>query len=205
MFSFSRIYHFVKGPNPLHPAVWEGRLSGMAFRRFEAGDLPSCVELYALNERGRFPDGIMEQYRNSLAAQKSYYLVCEKDGRIVASGGVSYWIREDMAVLCFGLVHPDFQGRGIGTALLLARLALLNPSRATYRVLIFGVERAIKFYRRCGFQDFTPWQDPNGGKHPSGYLVLTGREIRRCRALLQAHQISIPQDEGRVPFRTSPT
>jgi ribosomal protein S18 acetylase RimI-like enzyme len=197
----SSIYHLLKGPNPLHPAVWKDKLSPMAFRRFQPTDAPACIELYALNEKGRFPEGVMDQYRKSLDVQKSYYLVGERDGRIVTSGGVSYWMRDDMAVLCFGLVHPDYQRRGLGTALLLARLALLNPNRPNYRVLIFALDKAIPFYRRFGFQDFTPWLDPGGNKNPSGCLQMTAGEIRRCRALLQAHDISIPADETQIPFR----
>ncbi len=201
----TRIYHFLKGPNPLHPAVWKGRLPSISFRRFKTADAPGCIELYALNEKGRFPQDYIERYRQSLDAQKSYYLVGELDGRIVASGAVSYWMREDIAVLAFGLVHPDYQGRGIGTALLLARLALLNPNRHSYRVLIFAVEKAFNFYRRFGFQCFQPWKDPHGNMHPSGQLYLPAADARRCRELLEAHHISIPPDEAQVPLRMPPT
>ena len=201
----SRIYHFLKGPNPLHPAVWKGRLPQIPFRRFKTADAPSCIELYALNEEGRFPQDYIERYRQSLEAQRSYYLVGELDGRIVASGAVSYWMREDVVVLAFGLVHPEYQRRGIGTALLLARLALLNPDRHSYRVLIFAVEKAFSFYRRFGFQCFQPWKDPHGNTHPSGQLYLTASDARRCRELLEAHQISIPADEAQVPLRMPPT
>jgi predicted N-acetyltransferase YhbS len=200
----SRVFHFIRGPNPVHPSVWEGRLSPMVFRRFDETDLNHCVELYSLNEKGRFPQGVIEQYRKSLAEQESYYLVSEMEGRIVASGGVSYWMRENMVVLCFGLVEPQHQGRGIGTALLLARLALLKPKPWNYHVMIFAVEKSFAFYRRFGFYDFTPWQDASGAKHPSGHLLLTEREIRRCRALLEAHNISVPQDENQIPLRTRP-
>ena len=201
----SRVFHFIRGPNPVHPSVWEGRLSPMAFRRFEEADLNQCIELYSLNEKDRFPQGVIEQYRNSLAERDSYYLVGEKEGRIVASGGVSYWMRENLVVLFFGLVEPQHQGRGIGTALLLARLALLKPKPWNYHVLIFAVKKSFAFYRRFGFSNFTPWQDASGAKHPSGRLLLTRSEIHRCRALLEAHHISVPLDEDKVPMRMSPT
>lgn len=56
---FERVAHFFKGPNPLHPAVWEGRLAPLTFRRFKIEDLPQCLELYRLNEPGRFPEGVI--------------------------------------------------------------------------------------------------------------------------------------------------
>lgn len=201
----TRIYHFLKGPNPLHPVVWKGRLLPISFRRFETADTSNCIELYALNQEDRFPRNYIEKYKQSLAAQKSYYLVGELDNRIVASGAVSYWIREDVVVLAFGLVHPEYQRRGIGTALLLARLALLDPTRYGYRVLIFAVEKAFNFYRRFGFQPAQPWKDPNGNMHPSGQLFLPAADSRKCRQLLEAHHIVIPQDEKEIPLRTPST
>jgi N-acetylglutamate synthase-like GNAT family acetyltransferase len=171
------------------------------FRRFVAADLPQCMELYALNEPGRFPIGVSESYKKSLTEQASYYLVAEREGQIIASGGLSYWKRQDFAILCFGLVRPSHQGKGIGTALVLARLALLNPKRPEYHVLIFAVEKSVQFYQRFGFRGFLPWQDLHGDQHPSGHLLVTRSEIRKCRALLQEHGVVIPNDEELIPFR----
>jgi predicted N-acetyltransferase YhbS len=198
----SRIYHFLKGPSPLRPSLWDGHLSPVTFRRFTCEDLLQCLELYALNEPGRFPRGVAQQYEASLVQGSSYYLVAEDDGRVIASGGLSYYTRQDVAVLCFGLVHPSQQRRGIGTALLLARLSLLKPSRPEYHVLVFAVEDSFGFYRRFGFRDFQAWRDPQGDMRPSGHLLLTSRETRRCRALLKDHRITVPEDEAQIPVRT---
>src|SRR5690242_7316213 len=130
-----RVGHFFKGPNPLHPGNWEGRLSPMTFRRIETADIPQCLQIYKLNEPGRFPEGVIDKYEKALREQNSYFLVAEKDGRIVATGGIHRFLRPHVATLCFGLVHPEHQGKGIGTALLLARLALLGDKEPVYRVL----------------------------------------------------------------------
>jgi N-acetylglutamate synthase-like GNAT family acetyltransferase len=198
---FSRISHFLKGPNPLHPSVWTDRLSPLTFRRFAPQDLPQCLKLYALNEPERFPEGMVRQYEKSLITSSSYFLVAENDTHIMASGGMSYFVRENTVVLCYGLVHPSHQGRGIGTALLLARLALLNPERSSYDVFIFALEKSFAFYRRFGFRDFQPWKDVHGDLHPSGCLLVTSPEIRKCRQLLSDHGITVPQDEDQIPFR----
>ena len=200
-----RIFHSIKGPNPVHPLVWEGRLSPIVFRRFEEADSNQCIELYTLNEKGRFPEGVLDQYRKHLAERHSYYLVGEKEGRVVAFGGVSYYMRENIAMLSYGLVKPEHQSQGIGTSLLLARLSLLRPRPWNYQVFIFAVEKSFAFYRRFGFSPFTPWQAPDGTKHPSGHLLLTAGEIRRCRELLHAHNISVPHDENQIPLRMSPS
>jgi N-acetylglutamate synthase-like GNAT family acetyltransferase len=194
---FSHVYHFLKGPNPLHPSMW-GRLRPLTFRRFAVTDMPRCLELYALNEAGRFPEGFIEEYKKTLREQTSYFLVAEIKGQIIASGGVGY-LGENTAVFCFGLVRPSHHGRGVGTALLLARLALLNPKRPAYQVVILAVEKSFDYYKRFGFRNFTVWPDIHGQKHPCGRLRVTCSEIRRCRELLRKHGIVVPQDEDQIP------
>lgn len=131
----------------------------------------------------------------------SYYLVAEHNGRVIASGGLPYRARPDIAVLCFGLVHPSQQSKGIGTALLLARLSLLNPNRPRYHVFVFAVEDSVGFYRRFGFRNYNAWKDAQGDLHPSGRLLLKSRGIHRCRAFLADHGITVPDDEAQIPFR----
>lgn len=200
----ARFHELLSGRSPLHGSDSAGRLSPMAFRRFNSNDLPHCLQLYALNETGRFPIGVINEYEQSLCNGESYHLVAEEEDRIVASGGVSYYAREDIAVLHFGLVHPRCQGKGIGTALLLARLSLLKPNRASYQVLIFAVQASIGFYRRFGFNEFQPWRDAQGNTHPSGHLLLTARDIDRCRTRLKQHGVEVPDDEDQIPFRPEP-
>jgi hypothetical protein len=119
----------------------------------------------------------------------------------MAIGGVSYYVHPNIAVLCFGLVDPKAHGLGLGTVLLLSRLALLNDQRPAYQVLIFALESSIGFYRRFGFKSYTPWSDPDGNTHPSGALLITARQIRQCHALLERHGISVPSDHDKLPFR----
>jgi hypothetical protein len=87
----SRIFHYIRGPNPVHPSVWEGRLSPIVFRRFEDADLNQCVQLYSLNEEGRFPRGVGEKYRNSLIEQESYYLAVKRKGESLLRVACPTW------------------------------------------------------------------------------------------------------------------
>ena len=199
-----RLYHFLKGPNPLHPKVWSGRLAPLAFRRFTPEDMEACLDLYVQNEPDRFPNGAKEDYFAYLREQKSYMLVGERDGRLVACGGLHYIVRKDIAVLCFGLAHPHYQGMGIGAALVLARLSLLDPAQHGVRVFICAVKKSIGYYRRFGFQHCLPWKDKQGQVHPSGQLTILSTQIRGCRKLLAHHGISVPPDEQSIPVHELP-
>jgi N-acetylglutamate synthase-like GNAT family acetyltransferase len=192
----------MEGPNPLHPAVWEGRLSPITFRRLQESDIPACLEIYKLNEPGRFPEGVIAKYEQCLRDQSSYFMVAEKNGRVVATGGISYFQKPHLVMLCFGLIRPENQRAGIGAASLLARLALLKQDQPAYRVLICAVTKSFGYYQRFGFQLFGTWPDHQGKDHPLGALTVTYEEVQQCRKLLTDHGISFPQDEDQVPLRT---
>jgi len=73
--------------------------------------MPRCLALYAANEVGRFPERASESYEKSLREQTSYFVVAESEGQIIASGGLSYWLREDIVVMCFGWYGPAIKER----------------------------------------------------------------------------------------------
>jgi len=196
----NRLSYHIKGPHPLHPFVWRGRLSPLTFRRFQPSDVSQCLELYKLNEPGRFPEGAIKEYEKTLREQSSYFLVAEREGQVIASGGISYFQKPHLAVFCFGLVGPRDQENGLGTALFLARLALLN-GQPFYRILIFAVAKSFGFYERFGFVFLKAWRDVHGEEHPIGSLVISHEEVMKCRKLLKNQGISFPDDKDRVPFR----
>jgi GNAT superfamily N-acetyltransferase len=88
----------------------------MRFRPYSPADREQCLELYRLNEPGRFPEGVLEDY-NRVLKGTGYILVLEQGGRIIATGGLHHITGRNMTMFWCGLVHPDFQGRGVGTAL----------------------------------------------------------------------------------------
>lgn len=175
----------------------------MTFRRFKPSDLPHCFALYTLNQPGRLP-AQDTTFQPVLREQTAYTLVAKQDGKIIATGSIQY-ISSGVATLCYGLIHPEFQSRGIGTALVLARLALLRPSQPHYRILIFAVEKSIGFYLRFGFEIFGRWKDEHGEHHPAGSLNITARDILKSREILAAHSIIYPPDEDLIPLKEQPS
>ena len=99
--------------------------------------------------------GGLPNYFQSLAEHHSYSICLDGVGGVVASGGIAYYAkRPHGSILSYGLVHPEYHGKGIGTALLLARLAVLDPGRQWYLVKMVAVEKSIGFYCRFGFKQF---------------------------------------------------
>ena len=82
---------------------------------------------------------------------------------------------------------------------MLARFALLKTSDSYYRVLIGAVAKSVGFYERFGFSAIQPWKDNQGNEHPTAMLEISRQEILKCRELLAAHQIDVPEDRELVP------
>ena len=82
-------------------------------------------------------------------------LVAEVDGRVVGNIGLHRKAERLAHVGGLGMsVHDDFQGKGIGTAMMQAVLDLadnwLNLKRVELTVYVDNV-RAVGLYERCGF------------------------------------------------------
>lgn len=78
-------------------------------------------------------------------------LVARVEGVIA---GIARMVREeDRNKLLSLYVHPEYQGKGIGTALLSAAEAFADPEKDTYLDVAEYNENAIEFYRRHGFSE----------------------------------------------------
>lgn len=115
------------------------------------------MRLYVENAPGRFPPNTSDLYATHLRESGCLTLVMEQDGQTVGAGGVS--LKSDPAArlycwLTFGLVAPTHHRLGLGTALLLARIALLPADRLPLPAFMTAVWRSRSFYEQFGFQLF---------------------------------------------------
>ena len=99
--------------------------SGFSMRPAQAGDLEPCLELINLCARAQTgrDDLTLDQLRSEWSAPgvdpaAQMRLVEDAHGRIV--GYIEVWDHDNppIDVWVWGRIHPDFEGRGIGTALM---------------------------------------------------------------------------------------
>ena len=89
-----------------------------------------------------------------------------------------------MISLSYGMVHPSYHGKGLGTVLLLGRLSLLPtehdiawiPSMAT-------VEASAPFYARFGFSGKKITEE-DGTVLWYFYSCLYAADVERCRSVI---------------------
>jgi GNAT superfamily N-acetyltransferase len=184
--------------NPLDPGNLGARVRDVSFRVMDDADIPICLAIYRANEAAHFPRGFFERYEAHLRSGRFLNLMTMRDGEPVGCGGLVYDGNGE-AWLCFGMLAPSHQRQGLGTAMFLARLALLTPVGGWSTIRIAAVPGSMAFYRRFGFLFAQGSSNVGGVFHPVGTLHLRAAEIEACRTILAERRISYPNISDKIP------
>jgi N-acetylglutamate synthase-like GNAT family acetyltransferase len=121
-------------------------------REYQTEDLEACAEVFRSNQpAGAKPDAL-NAFVEFLSYGTSYYLVIEHEGELVACGGLELVGDSDSASLVQLMVHGDYQGRGYGTTLMTACIALLDQEDRPFDLWVNTPRPAAPFYRQYGFR-----------------------------------------------------
>ncbi len=134
----------------------------MNIRRLREQDAQKVSELIVTTIRisniGDYPAELMEELVKTQTpehvlqrASWTHFYVAEEDGAIIGCGAIGpYWGKEDESSLFSIFVHPDYQGKGIGRAIMetLERDEFaLRASRIEIPASITG----LPFYQKMGY------------------------------------------------------
>jgi RimJ/RimL family protein N-acetyltransferase len=131
----------------LDGAAFEAPASLRETRRLVAADAPELNALYSIEE-----DGLRYSGRQ---VSENVYFGASVRGRLVAAAGTHIYSRsEGVAVIGNVFTHPDYRGRGLGTAVTAAVTAHVL---ADCRLVVLNVDPANRtarhIYERLGFRD----------------------------------------------------
>ena len=183
------LLHLLTGPrSQLSPVPSKALPPGTCIRPYRPADKDACIEIYNQNELGRFPAGVRGQFEKFLEDLGYLKLICCIDDEPVAIVGVGRIpaLLSHHVWLVFGMVRPALHRRGIGTAMLLARIAALPRPVKPIRVILSSVAASDGFFTRFGFTYQGQMAVP-----PSGMLldvksaILNADSWEACRSLLQ--------------------
>lgn len=91
------------------------------------------------------------QFLGSINAKDRPYLVLICKGSVIACGGLVAETEKRQAGLAWGMVDRAFHGRGLGTSLTKARLALARATPNIAEVMLETSQHTRGFYERFGF------------------------------------------------------
>lgn len=185
------------------PEDLAARLHDVSFRIMRDADRPICRALYRANEAAHFPPGLIGRYDMELRHGRFLNLVALRHGETVGCGAL-YRNGPDRYCLAYGMVAPAHHRQGIGSALLLARLAMLDPAADAITVSLFAANSgSVAFYRRFGFHFPGQRWEVDGELHPHGLLRIEAAQIRRCRDLFVERATACADEPATPPARVS--
>ena len=90
-----------------------------------------------------------------------YLVLLDEEGSVVGCGGYAQRPGSDAVDLCWGMVHRDRQGEGLGRLLTEKRLEHARAGPGVRTVALETSQHTVRFYGRLGFRAT--------GTEPDGY------------------------------------
>ena len=134
----------------------------MVIRRLNESDAQAVSELIITTIRisnvGDYPADLMEELVKTQTpehvlqrASWTHFYVAEEAGRIIGCGAIGpYWGKQDESSLFSIFVHPDYQGRGVGRAII-KKLEQDEFALRAKRIEIPASITGLPFYRKMGY------------------------------------------------------
>lgn len=124
-------------------------------RIYQKTDKQELMKLIKLNTPTYFDDSEEEEFAEYLEKYKEDYFVIENKStnQIIGCGGINYFFDEPipLARISWDIIHPDFQGKGIGKKLLLHRINHIQ-NKEIKLIIVRTSQLAYKFYQKVGFE-----------------------------------------------------
>lgn len=121
-------------------------------RPYTNSDKEKLVELLRLNTPEFFAVAEEKDFIEYLEHHSQNYFVVEDSGTIIGSGGFNWFDGGKTARISWDIMHPDFQGKGIGKELTLYRINQIKENPAVSLIVVRTTQLVYKFYEKIGFK-----------------------------------------------------
>lgn len=120
-------------------------------RAYNPPDKNELINLIKLNTPQYFSKAEEKDLSNYLDDEIEDYFVYEEDGAIIGCGGINYEDGDKTAVISWDIIHPDYQGKGIGKQLLLHRINKIKRNKLVIQIKVRTAQLTYKFYEKSDF------------------------------------------------------
>ncbi|AMM52505.1 GNAT family acetyltransferase [Rufibacter sp. DG15C] len=127
-------------------------MENLTIRPYTPTDQEALLQLLQLNTPRYFAPEEEPDFLQYLQHETEEYFVLERQGRVVGCGGVNFSEDGQTGKISWDILHPDFQGQGLGRALLTYRIARLLEVHQVTHITVRTSQVVYRFYEKNGFQ-----------------------------------------------------
>lgn len=114
--------------------------------------MDAVINLLKLNTPQYFAPIEEKDFIHYLNQEIELYFVVENENAIVACGGCNFSDDKTVGIISWDIVHPEFQGKSIGSRLLNYRINLLKMEYSILSIIVRTSQFTYKFYEKLGFE-----------------------------------------------------
>lgn len=131
----------------------------MIISNYSPADKAEVLNLISLNTPTYFAPHEWHELDEYLAKFVELYYVIYVEGIMVAAAGINFENQGQHATMSWDIIHPDFQGQGIGSLLVKHRLAVLANYPKVVKVISRTSQLTYPFYEKHGFKTVDTQKD----------------------------------------------
>ena len=123
-----------------------------AIRPYEKSDNAAVINLFRLNTPIYFSTEEEDDLIYFLENERELYYVVEINKEIVGCGGYNFSKDKSTGIICWDIVHPNFQGKSIGQSLLIYRITQIKNVPNIRKITVRTSQLVYRFYEKQGFE-----------------------------------------------------
>ena len=131
----------------------------ITIREYEPKDKNEVINLIRLNTPKYFAVEEEKDLHKYLETERELYYVLLYDQKIVGCGGINFADHNTTVKISWDMLHPDYQGKSLGTKLLKHRIDKINSIDGIQKITVRTSQVAYKFYEKQGFKLFETKKD----------------------------------------------
>jgi ribosomal-protein-alanine N-acetyltransferase len=125
----------------------------LIIRDYNHLDKSAVLRLLQLNTPSYFAKSEENDLVNYLDYEIDKYFIVESNNELIGSGGINFKQIDDkkIGIISWDIIHPNYQGKGIGRKLLEYRLEILKNDHSLTEIIVRTSQHVFKFYENSGF------------------------------------------------------
>lgn len=121
-------------------------------RPYTPSDKSEVLQLIKLNTPEYFTVPEHQQFSDFLDNEIEQYFVIEVDGKILGCGGINTSKEKRSGVLSWGMIHPDYHQKRLGSKLAIFRIERLKSIPHVDIIEVNTTQKTFGFFKKLGFE-----------------------------------------------------